>query len=403
MKRKPRFAAAVLALGLMIGPFPEAVAQSETAPSIDGEAAIQAVVPITFNECVAGHTDPTKEYWYQNKYNLCRNRPVKIDYLRVVVGQAPQLIGSTYFRLTMLGLAQDRLNQISFVLRLVFDHDEGDVSYKAATSLTMNLNCFNIVDQQRAGACQNSLGPVTKTVAQWQADNGNVPVTYGITGTSTFVPAGDKYAAEKRALFGFELVGTTRAPSGWISEKKLPPESFRCDEATYVYGSKCVFTSVDSVFMLDANDPTYGESARFIRDAQTNITATKPGTSGTRVPGVLGKTDPLHRLFSQYDVRTSSRAANRIEASRRKIRRTCRKEFGVNYAVPVPPLRPKQCDEYPFATTYENASLANSNAGYSFAVRAITDTHNEKAGNLYGIWLGNDHILDGDPFYVLIR
>ncbi|WP_173140936.1 NucA/NucB deoxyribonuclease domain-containing protein [Kibdelosporangium persicum] len=113
------------------------------------------------------------------------------------------------------------------------------------------------------------------------------------------------------------------------------------------------------------------------------------------MPGRLGHS-PLHRLAPRYDINSN------IPGSRRKVRRTCRHYFGAKYTS-GPNNTKRECDEYPFATTYQNAAKVNEHALDSFAVRAITASHNGTAGNLYGTWLGSDHILDGDPFYVVVR
>jgi hypothetical protein len=110
-----------------------------------------------------------------------------------------------------------------------------------------------------------------------------------------------------------------------------------------------------------------------------------------KVPGVIGDI-PLHRLHSSYDTN------NDIRASRRRVPKTCRLYWGPKYTA----NKTKQCDEYPFATTYENSARVDATTSYDYAVRPIKKEHNETAGFPYGAWLGADRILDGDPFFVRI-
>ncbi|MGI5484726.1 NucA/NucB deoxyribonuclease domain-containing protein [Streptomyces lavendofoliae] len=57
-----------------------------------------------------------------------------------------------------------------------------------------------------------------------------------------------------------------------------------------------------------------------------------------------------------------------------------------------------QCDEYPFASTYEG-SLKGDNR---FSVRLIEGTDNEAGGRMLNSVYISNRILDGDPFYVQI-
>jgi len=151
-----------------------------------------------------------------------------------------------------------------------------------------------------------------------------------------------------------------------------PTAISRCDSATYVNGSKCVFPRVASVLEFSASDTAISDSSQFIRDAQTDITRTKPGTPGKRVPGIPGipGDSPLHRLYSAYDVKTD------IKASRRRVPKTCRTYWGPKYTLGGT----RQCDEYPFATTYENSARINTHTVFAYAVRTIKKEHNETAG-----------------------
>jgi hypothetical protein len=62
-----------------------------------------------------------------------------------------------------------------------------------------------------------------------------------------------------------------------------------------------------------------------------------------------------------------------------------------------------QCDEYPFASTYQNAALVDEQTGFTFAVRRIMASHNLAGGNLISDWYGREHMLDEDKFYVVVK
>ncbi len=66
------------------------------------------------------------------------------------------------------------------------------------------------------------------------------------------------------------------------------------------------------------------------------------------------------------------------------------------------------CDEYPFAATWNGASINPAQT----SVRGILETHNSQAGSLYGVFLQYERVLDfttsadagtsqgGDDFWV---
>jgi hypothetical protein len=66
---------------------------------------------------------------------------------------------------------------------------------------------------------------------------------------------------------------------------------------------------------------------------------------------------------------------------------------------------PFDCDEYPFASTYEGASRAQyEGARYTnhWSVRWINRDQNQEAGRRLGRWYVNDRILDHNYFFILI-
>ncbi|WIV52929.1 NucA/NucB deoxyribonuclease domain-containing protein [Amycolatopsis nalaikhensis] len=355
------------------------------------DASVQAYTPVTWEEC-AGHTYDNEEnsYWYRDKFNFCRFEAFKVTYRELQNGTLVE-VGHTNFVLGLKATAVDRQNAVSFDMRMGNFADDGK-TYKE-WPLSIQLSCDN-ADPSRTSTCTEPNGPTVyrNSVAFWQAAAGT---DFSFTKTMTTTATSDTtYKAEMRGFLAAGLFIVLESPIEGPETTSSPSVLMRCDSAAYVTGSKCVAPDATSVLRFSASDPTLSESAQLIRDAQTDITLTKPGIAGKRVPGVLNGA-PLHRLYSAYDFN------NDIKASRRRVPKTCRLYWGPKYTVDSNG-NARQCDEYPFATTYENAARVKTSTVFDYAVRAIKKEHNETAGRIYGTWLGYDHILDGDPFYVEI-
>lgn len=356
----------------------------------EGPVAMAATDPVTWAECDANVNNHGEDgYWYKNKYNLCRTVRLTL-YYREPINNVPTVVGTTAVTVQFKGTAINGQSSIVFALRMR-DFADNNRTHKE-WPLSIQVPCSN-ADTARTSTCSESSGNATiyrKTVAEWEASAGT-EFTWIKNTATTAVQAEDKYKVELRGFFAAGLYKVLESPLSGPDVVSDPPALARCDSATYVYGSKCVFPNVTSVLEFKVSNKELSESAEFIRDAQNDITLTKPGHADKKVPGKLGDL-PLHRLHSSYDTN------NDIKAATRKVPKTCRLYFGPKYT----DNNTKQCDEYPFKTTYENAARVDPRTNYDYAVRAIKKEHNEKAGRDYGAWLGADRILDGDPFFVRI-
>ncbi|WP_222708202.1 hypothetical protein [Streptomyces sp. PBH53] len=82
----------------------------------------------------------------------------------------------------------------------------------------------------------------------------------------------------------------------------------------------------------------------------------------------------------------------------------CTKYFGENYSQGGK----KECDEYPFATTYEGAAGSDYDSRQdpkNFSVMPVAKTENGAAGTLLGQYYKLNRLIDGpdDGFMVKVR
>ncbi|MCW8382415.1 NucA/NucB deoxyribonuclease domain-containing protein [Streptomyces justiciae] len=189
------------------------------------------------------------------------------------------------------------------------------------------------------------------------------------------------------------------APPGWAVTSQtggdlfmLPP---RWDKADYLPADAtgaAAFSILPTLqYSTAANSPERGV-ALHIQKAFTDPFSTVPPSTKKDFPGQNADA-PLTRLYKD--------ATRRKENYRRSVY-NCVKYFGRTYTAGG-----KQCDEYPFASTYQGAvwskydPLAEPN---NFSVMPVPEGENGAAGILLGQFYDKNRLLDGpdDGFLVQI-
>ncbi|MEU4173535.1 NucA/NucB deoxyribonuclease domain-containing protein [Streptomyces sp. NPDC026589] len=127
--------------------------------------------------------------------------------------------------------------------------------------------------------------------------------------------------------------------------------------------------------------------AQHLRDAHTKPGSTKPVNARKAVPGFDLK-HTLHRLQNDGD---------RVKANRRAAIATCVTHWGADYATSVPGVS-RECDEYPFASTYEGAAQSKyepTKPKDNFSARPLPKADNGAGGSILKIFMDRNRILDG--------
>lgn len=144
----------------------------------------------------------------------------------------------------------------------------------------------------------------------------------------------------------------------------------RCDSVYYFSGTQgCVFRDVKPKFKMSVSDPLVNEAAQHIRNAQFSI-STHPGA-----PGMGGI--PLTRHKWARGERNLNRSV--AQAMCRQL------------------IRPagKDCDEFPFASTWQGCYDADG----ACSVKYIDRADNSRAGTKMNQFYYRERILNGDPFW----
>ncbi|MFE6611506.1 hypothetical protein [Amycolatopsis sp. NPDC057786] len=164
---------------------------------------------------------------------------------------------------------------------------------------------------------------------------------------------------------------------------------FRCDTATYLgLPAGCVFTARTFSLNVQFARDRYPDVVDHIRDAQYNPAATKPGHF-TLIPGNPKNGTPLTRLYPGYDKAFYDR-------NHAKAVQTCIEFWGTGYTEGGT----KDCDEYPFRSTYQGAAYSDNGGSVGYSARPLAKGQNRSAGSDLGIFYKDQRLLDGDGFFV---
>jgi hypothetical protein len=212
--------------------------------------------------------------------------------------------------------------------------------------------------------------------------------TFSFQFTTSAIGAGDKVPNARDKVSFHAATAYLYLPSPTPRPAYYGPEAvFRGDAASYIYKGGVVFPQVLETYKISLSNAKLAAVAGHIEAAYKSPgTGTTPPATGKVIPGFAKTGKPLTRLYPAYD--TALYTANRSTAVA-----TCKKYFGANYT-----NGGMQCDEYPFASTYQGASTVSGQWWYS--VLPVPGAQNGYAGTNLGAWLTANRILSGDSYWV---
>jgi hypothetical protein len=341
-------------------------------------AAVAQYDDITVEECRERvELSGRRQGWIKNHFSYCQMGAMAAVQQRCTWIFC-RTIGAFSARVTLLGHAYNGLRNVDWTVTL-----DQIAAFGSANGgrLTFEIECAGWPDDD---SCLPGSDEVTRSVQGWRLD-GEADLLF-------FSPAEPSSPNEGEQIDTgvFQAGGQFRFPNGLTRSADGPETSVRFDSAWYLpqrQGS--IFDRVMPYIAYSKSDSEVKESAHHIEDAQDHPETTYPRVEGKRIPGASAD-EPLHRLFHD----TTRRRQNRE-----------------TFAVPVCEQQwpgyaelSQDCDEYPFASTYEGAARhLYQNVPYGwFSVRPVLFSDNQIAGSRLGTWYGADRILDGDAFYVRI-
>ncbi|WP_316521110.1 NucA/NucB deoxyribonuclease domain-containing protein [Kitasatospora brasiliensis] len=309
-------------------------------------------------------------------FNFCRHYYSK----EILYGIAGEVLGTLDWRVTEVGRGQSGAREAFISAELAEFKTSGYFNDSSRLTIYLGTNA-----KQGQNACQavGATNPITNTVAQWKA---NGLLGWSIISDHT-LGAGDEevvncmWSIYNRAAPYLEM---------WTNWASPPYQDLRFDSAYYLpQKTGVIFSRVIPVMQYSQTDPLVKDVAEHLYTAFTNPNSTLPAqANGSKViPGNIKATPPslITRLY---------RGANLIadqayRDNRAAVEKAC---------APLPHKPDEECDEFPFASTWEGAGRGDGN----FSVRYVDGTQNGKAGTQLSTWYGSDRILHNDKFGVEI-
>ncbi|MEU1036917.1 hypothetical protein ABZ402_51820 [Streptomyces mirabilis] len=310
-------------------------------------------------------------------------------------------IGTSSFALYIRGTVKENDRTIRF------DYDATDFKKINTTATSgQKIKIEGTVPQDWPARANPKLSgdlPVTKTFDQLQ----QMPSAH-FTHTMRYAPGQGSGTGSADVVFAvYQPVVTSTLPPGWLGDSpavgKPAMIAPRWDAGKYLgnptgggnpanKGASSFSYLATLVYSTKATAPERGVAAH-IKKAYTTPGATKPTNANKKIAG-QAPSEPLHRLFSDAQRRKDNRA---------RAVSNCRRYFGPGYSS----NNTKDCDEFPFATTYEGCAQPEYDVHAeknNFSVLPVNKRQNGDAGTLLGQFYKKNRIIDGmdDGFLVKI-
>ncbi|MFF4983803.1 hypothetical protein ACFY3O_27590 [Streptomyces sp. NPDC001046] len=354
-------------------------------------AAPEPARTMTLDECKRG-LGTTNKFYFTSRFAACSGASFVQTWL---VNGRPS--GVSMFNVRVVGTIAKNSRTINFKYYFTEMTSQGTTeapAMKIATKGTMPNSWPSTVRYTRGGNM-----PGTKTFAELKvlgsfSETVNAKPGQGSAGSTDLIAAIYQPSITITPPPNANITGDLKGDLFF-----LPP---RWDAAKYLANStgggnpdKRGAASFAYIGMLTYSTKAGAEeraAAQHIKTAFTKPQDTKPYMSAKKVPGqVPGQ--PLHRTVNK----------TRKEDNRKAAVKQCKRYWGANYTHGGA----RECDEYPFATTYEGAAEHDYDADakkFNFSVKPIAKEDNGAGGSLLLSFYAKNRIIDGmeDGFIVKI-
>lgn len=339
---------------------------------------------MTRQECVKALG--TQVFYVKSRFAVCTGKQFDQVWLR-----NGQPVGTSHFDVLAIGTIpkNSRVMTVTYHFTdFTTERETGAPAMGITTKGSISKSWPSTAQYTQGGAAM----PTTRTWAALQAAD---------TLTHTVTTAPGQGSGTRDSVFAVYTPSISlKAPTTWTTEPitggdlfMLPPRWEKSSYLPNTASGAAVFSVISPLRYSKAATAPEREVALHIEKAFTKPGTTQPPSSKKNVPGQKADA-PLTRLYHDE---------TRRKQNRNRSVYNCTKYFGPNYTQ----NGTKECDEYPFASTYEgsawsdNDPLAEPN---NFSVLPVLKDNNRDAGILLGQYYDKNRIIDGpdDGFIVQI-
>ncbi|MEU4562368.1 hypothetical protein AB0F72_28635 [Actinoplanes sp. NPDC023936] len=361
-------------------------------PRTGGETAMQRaeLAEDLKTECRSQPQATTPSGWVKDRFQQCFLGTREIGLYSMQDGTRLAKIDIEY---SLLAFSYDGERRVDYVFSFDNFDTEGGVPLPTTTLTVSFAGCGTLVN------CSTLVPARTELVPAWKvATDRTVQFT-----ARTPQDTGDGLYKISRSLFTMDINVATAAPNvhPW-SEVGMAASRVRFDSAGAALGGKwhgAVFSDFVPTAVFDRRAGSdHVEEATHIDHALHMPSLTFPSFAGKSVPGEGSR--PLHRLMNATKQNANNAASKAI----------CISIWGTDYT-----KNNRECDEFPFKTSYEGSSTStNGNAAtWHGSARPISSAHNSNGGNHLKLFFGLNRVLDenmgtssegtpSDPFLVTV-
>lgn len=328
---------------------------------------------ITFESCI--ENEDAASGWIKNRYSQCwSSYVVYSDPAGCGPSPFPFFCDWVSFRVTAIANSYNGVRGVTYNYSIDDINTDLDSRGWRGSKVSLSTECDGVSETRD---CIGADEHVTRTLANWESSS-----HYQFYITSDAPPITNNNKDQVSYMDMWPRI-TVDPPS-----RKYPPitqdgpkETIRMDSATYLFTpgfsprQGAIFANFIPTFTYDMNDPYFDVMKEAFQHHQDVLTA-----PGSLIPGMEPR-DPLTRIYSRYD----QEAVNK----NRKAKDTACANL-------TKPGDDYECDEFPFASTYEGGGKGDGR----FSVRYIPTEANNAHGRWLGAWYAYYRILHEDEFYI---
>lgn len=346
--------------------------------------------PLSVADCKAAVQASGNDFYVASRYDICQSDNLFFQFL-----QNGQVIGGLVYSRTIIGtsagMPTEPERQLFFTVTLDSLSPIGTVD--SGMLFTPSWSVTNVYGPAPTRSGSDSAWMLSDLIANGTTSN---TWTYNTTAGSG-QGSDDVYSDLAEFTLGF-----VPGP-GWSCVQCDPvstvPMAMRWDNASYASYVASPFGGAIFPYLVALQYDTNGNEgavAKHIYTACGNPAATFPTNPAKAVPG-CDADHPLHRL-------NTTTLLQRYKDNRNFARATCRAQWGVQYSQG----NTLDCDEYPFALTYEGAAQNKyepATPANNYSAMPLNKSQNDSAGNALINFLRWQRVLTtqtDDGFYVTI-